>query len=188
MKAIMIDIETLDVLPTAHILSIGACVVSPENLRDIDKFYIELADDQPERTISASTVRFWKDQQLPLPNGKSSISTALADLCQFIDFHRAESVDGKLEIWCKGMDFDTAILKHAYTANSWCDLPWKYSEVRDYRTLAKEIFWIKPDEVNGKLHNALEDALHQAAHLHKIKNALAYILAEKDAKVNPNAA
>ncbi len=45
MKHCMIDLETLDVKPTAVILSIGAVVFDPENnKREIDTFYVNILE------------------------------------------------------------------------------------------------------------------------------------------------
>jgi inhibitor of KinA sporulation pathway (predicted exonuclease) len=159
----MIDIETLDVTPSAVILSIGAVPINdPSN-----SFYMELdRNTQWLRTASKSTQEWW-DKQGNMPKGHVHIETALLQLTAWLKSLGAEPI-----IWCKGTDFDIAILTHAYR---WLNLPtpWKYSNVRDCRTLYK-LAGFSPDKAN---HNALDDARNQAKDLLTSLEALGLELA-----------
>lgn len=154
---IMVDIETLDVCPTAVILSIGACT-----LDEIDTFYQELdTSSQYERTRSQSTIEWWSKQSIPMPAGTVPIKDVLYNFKHWISALRAEPI-----IWCKGTDFDVAILANAFNQYS-MGIPWKYNHIRDMRTLVKMHPQIT-HAPNLNPHHALQDALYQARQLRKL--------------------
>lgn len=159
---VMVDIETLDTTPTAVILSIGACTIVPWFPTE---FYEELdVNTQYERTKSESTIAWWATQTMPMPQGTTPIKDALQSFGRWISSLRAEPI-----IWCKGTDFDTAILAHAYAQHK-IPLPWKYNAVRDFRTV-KKLFPHYQFPANPQAHNALQDALHQTEELKAILKA-----------------
>ena len=164
-KICMVDIETLDITPTAVILSIGAC-----DLNGDEKFYIIPAHNQPGRTCSPETVDWWMTQPAGVYPRESNIVTPKSLLGALITFDGWYTSQGFTEIWCKGTDFDIAILTQAYKFFG-TGTPWKYNEVRDMRTVLKlyeSMTGVKvKDHVgpNGQAHNALGDALYQAAQL-----------------------
>ena len=160
---VMVDIETLDVVPSAVILSIGACVI--QDIVDTT-FYVELhTDTQYERTRSESTIDWWAKQKEGLmPQGTTPIVDALQSFSRWLSALRAEPI-----IWCKGTDFDTAILSHAYLQYH-IPLPWKYNSIRDFRTV-KKLFPHYQFPANPNAHNALADAKHQAEELRAILKA-----------------
>ncbi len=159
---VMIDIETLDVAPTAVILSIGACTIEegPENT-----FYGEYdPDTQYERTRSQSTIDWWDKQSIPMPRSDIHLKDGLLKLRGWFSSLRAEPI-----VWCKGTDFDTIILTHAYKQHN-LSVPWHYSSVRDFRTL-KKLFPSYSYPKNPRPHHALADAKHQAEELKGIMRA-----------------
>lgn len=149
---IMIDIETLDTIPSAIILSIGAVAFKPEHERD---FYLEIfADSQYIRTSSLSTLTWWKSQKNFPKNPSVGLTRALTSLSSWIrDVSRTRTPI----IWCKGTDFDVTILADAYRQYK-LPIPWKYSKVRDCRTIFKTF----AVPITGASHNALADAKDQA--------------------------
>lgn len=155
----MIDIETYDVIPSAVILSLGACVM---NSQEENVFYREFNPaTQDMRTTSQSTIDWWNQQSIPAPCGSLSLQQGLGEFKYWLSTLRAEPI-----IWCKGTDFDTAILAHAYKQYN-IELPWKYNNVRDMRTLKK----LHPQltyATNHNPHHALSDAINQAVHLSQI--------------------
>ena len=164
---IMVDLETLDTAPTAVILSIGACLVERSSLLPGQEFYTELATaSQFERTQSKDTLEWWDTQPEGVkPKGDGNhIFFALGALSYWIQSLIATPI-----IWCKGTDFDTAILANAY-AQLKQPLPWKYNNVRDYRTLAKSFPNVM--RTSPVTHNALQDARDQAEHLKEISHYL----------------
>lgn len=161
---VMVDIETLDVIPSAVILSMGAAVIT-DSLTPMT-FYIELdANDQYERTKSQSTIDWWSKQIDGLmPKGETNIAAGLLKFSTWISSLRADPI-----IWCKGTDFDTAILSHAYNQYK-LTVPWKYNSVRDFRTV-KKLFPSYNFPANPHAHDALADAKHQAEELKAILKA-----------------
>jgi hypothetical protein len=159
----MIDIETYDVTPSAVILSIGA-----ERILGSETFYVELdTTTQYERTTSIATREWWARQGNPPIHGTVFIEDALTSLA-----HWLKSISDEPIIWCKGTDFDTAILTHAY--NSLClPVPWKYNNVRDCRT----VFKLLDTPKSKATHNALEDAQAQSDQLIQCIDALGLKLA-----------
>lgn len=148
---IMVDIETYDTKPTALILSIGACVITDP----MQSYYRELdPTTQTYRTVSDSTKEWWSKQPMPIPIGPHSLYAALTDFSGWLQdiCKGAEPV-----IWCKGTDFDVAILANAYE-QMYLPVPWKYNNIRDCRTVFK-IAELQPLKAS---HNALEDAIDQA--------------------------
>ena len=165
---IMVDIETLDTEESAIILSIGACVISPNRYRAT--FYGELAVQHQHdlgRTSSEDTINWWNAQGNCPKHGTFPLGETLIEFSKWIAAQSVEPI-----IWAKGIDFDTKILAHAYKM---CQLPvpWKYNSVRDFRTV-KKLFSesVTPTISNAKPHNALADAEYQADQLLSIELAL----------------
>jgi hypothetical protein len=177
MDNIMVDIETLDTVHSAVVLSIGAVAFDPCSKELGEKFYVELTDPEVQqrvgRTISASTVRWWMQQDAaakqlfadPPPDGVRRVSTAqgLTEFAAFIARNGGES----MKLWGNGVDFDNLILGSLYESFSMAK-PWSYGSNRCYRTL-KRLFG-EDIEVNrvGVYHNGLDDAVTQAIHTQEI--------------------
>ena len=157
----MIDLETLDVLPTATVLTIGGVKFDPNSVKEtLQPFYYRFDVDEQlnkGRTISESTMDWWatqaedvREEALGDDNRTPvlEILKALNKWCVGID-----------ELWCQGPLFDYAILQNLYAQlNQPC--PWNYWQIRDSRTLFslyKENETSKPDA-----HNALADCDYQA--------------------------
>jgi len=153
---VMVDIETLDTERTAVILSIGACTMAP--FTDTLTFYEEIMIvGQEARTQSQSTIDWWKTGSNYPGQGIRTLPAVLTSFSRYLSSLRAEPI-----IWCKGTDFDVAILAHAYKQFG-IEVPWKYNSVRDFRTM-KKLFPVTSTP-NPNAHHALGDALHQAAEL-----------------------
>lgn len=159
----MIDIETYDTTPTAVILSIGA-----ERILGSETFYAEVdPNTQYERTASIATKEWWAQQGNPPIHGFMQLIDVLTELSNWIKSLSEEPI-----IWCKGTDFDVTILSHAYRSFG-MEVPWKYSNVRDCRTVFK-LCNVPRSEAK---HNALEDAMAQSDELVRCLNKLAVELA-----------
>jgi DNA polymerase III epsilon subunit-like protein len=157
-KICMLDIETLDTTPQAKILSLGAV-----DVYGLDTYYVEFDHYQYGRTASESTRLWWVEQCISQPNGNIDLKKGLMD---FAEWYQAK---GFTEVWCKGSDFDFVILSDAYLAITKGKAPWEYHQVRDLRTLIK-VFPEIEAPLPYKTHNALTDAICQAAHLKEILN------------------
>lgn len=163
---IMVDSETYDTKPTAVILSIGAVVI----VDPIQSYYRELdPTTQTYRTVSDSAKEWWSNQPMPIPIGPYSLYDALTDFSGWLQdiCKGAEPV-----IWCKGTDFDVAILTNAYE-QMYLPVPWKYNNIRDCRTVFKIAEW-EPEKAN---HSALDDATKQAYGLRQALYKLNGVLA-----------
>lgn len=163
-----IDIETLGTSIDSVILSIGACSFTLDGYV-ADFFYEEISVNQEGRKIDPATVKWWSTQTIPCPDkGAFFLFNALDCLTRYLINPNYTPI-----IWCKGTDFDTAILADAYKSFGQ-NTPWKYNNVRDMRTLVKVMPWVIAP-VNPTLHNALSDAQNQAEHIVRCLTQLDYL-------------
>lgn len=153
---IMLDIETLDVAPTAQLLQIGAVNILKPHL----DFRIEISAQSQQDyfiTISTDTLDFW----LGLPEevrqrvlyGRTHVQDALSCFARWLP--------KGARIFCYGAAFDFPILHHHYHMNG-LDVPWNYRDLRCFRTIFaqhREHFAKAKAELE---HDALSDAKAQA--------------------------
>ena len=171
---IMIDLETLDVLPSATILTIGAVKFDPfgDEINDpkMEKFYVKVDVDSCDRigaTVSNATLDWWSKQSAEAqadafdPNGRIDIHDAMAQLYKFCW--------GGKRVWSHGAGFDVIILEW-YFRRIEKAIPWSFWEVRDTRTLFD--IGINPNRATVTAHNALADAVDQAQGVQKIYRTL----------------
>ena len=171
---IMIDLETLDVLPTASILTIGAVRFDPfgddVNDPDCDKFYVKVDLDSCDRygcTVSQDTVEWWSKQSQAAqdeafsPEGRIPIESAMDQLYKFCW--------GGKRVWSHGAGFDVIILEHLFRKVGKA-IPWSFWEVRDTRTLFD--LGINPNRPPVLKHHALEDAWNQAVGVQNVFKTL----------------
>lgn len=188
---IMLDLETWGKTPGSDIRSIGACVFDPvagnitqplkswrNNDSDSKLFY--LATDNPAMlglqprkyplTRDPQTVQWWNDQSAEAQAAFANPIDLSDALMRFIDwFHGTIKYDidriSDVRLWANGPQFDVSILAAAYRA---CQLPepWHYRAPRDFRTIV-DAAGITREEMrefdHGTTHNALDDAISQAA-------------------------
>src|SRR5579859_6495721 len=168
MRNIMCDIETLDVKPTAVILSIGACAFDPDKgTISGDTFHRKLEID-PQiaagRTISGSTIDWWMNQSdaarsaIFSQEAQAKRSNVRSSLAAFDAWFGSSP---KAPVWGNGADFDLVLLTNLYQGQGFRP-PWYFSSHRCFRTL-KNLFGdgLEPER-QGTHHDALDDALHQA--------------------------
>jgi hypothetical protein len=171
---VMIDLETLDVLPTATILTIGAVKFDPfgDDLNEptCEKLYIKVDIDSCDAigsTVSPSTLEWWASQSKEAqedafdPNNRIGIEEAISQLYKFCW--------GAKRVWSHGVGFDLIILEH-YFRKIGKAVPWQFWEMRDTRTLFD--IGINPERATVTAHNALADALDQALGVQKIYRTL----------------
>lgn len=163
---VMTDIETFDQLPTAAIASIGA-VIFDVNEGIIDRFYanVSITDCLSYGlTKSELTMEWWKSQPSEvlraLMHDAKPLKEALSTYTSFVRKYRCDV------FWAHGASFDFPIMSYAYHK---CGMkePWKYWESRCSRTVMK-LFDMEPERIEGKHHNAMEDAEQQAISLIKL--------------------
>ena len=169
MNELMLDIETLGTTSYSVVLSIGA-VKFTEEAGIYSEFYTMLACDEEldhKASVEAATLFWWTEQSERLPllvTDTTLMNPNKTRLREFKDF-----CEGVERFWCKGPHFDIAILDNCLKRYGH-SLPWKYYQVRDYRTLvdvAKTAGYYQaavPVE-NARKHHALHDARTQAEHV-----------------------
>lgn len=172
MKRVMIDLETLDVSPTAVVSALGA--VEFDLTGPLARFYkvLELGDQQAHgRTMRPQTVCWWMGQSAEAREIYTSPTMpkwhpkhALGAFAGWIDEVCHYDPDEQVEVWGNGSDFDNVILGSLYEAYD-VKRPWSYSNNRCYRTLKNLGIKLAPGqgvERVGTHHNALDDAIYQA--------------------------
>lgn len=166
MPHVMLDLETMDVAPTAAIVAIGVVEFDPI-LHVIGRSLylpVDLASaTHMGGTISADTVLWWLHQEQAARNELSradrhNLAIALADLARWL-----QPCGAAVRMWGNAHSFDCSILRGAYL-RAGMNVPWRYSSDRCYRTLKGLMPHIKPIDRAGTHHHALDDAMHQARH------------------------
>jgi len=171
---VMIDLETLDVLPTATILTIGAVKFDPfgDDVKNptCEKFYVRVDVDSCDRigcTVSQSTLDWWAQQSQAAQNeafdpaNRIPIEDALQQLYKFCW--------GAKRVWSHGVGFDLIILENLFRKVG-RSIPWSFWEARDTRTLFD--IGINPNRPPVLAHHALEDAWNQAVGVQNVLNTL----------------
>ncbi len=159
----MIDLETLDVKPTATVLSLGAVKFNAlTNDEPYDELYLKiLIDDQDRlgRTTSDSTLEWWAKQDQEVmeeafdQTGAVTVEEALQQLNKW--------VVGVDEIWGQGYGFDITMLEDMYRSIG-KPIPWQFWQISDARTITKRMPVDPRKGMQTNLHNALADAYFQA--------------------------
>jgi hypothetical protein len=163
MIAAMIDLETLDVIPSATVLSLGAVKFNPfTDNEPYDELYLKInIDDQDRlgRTTSDSTIKWWSQQDTAImeeafdQTGAVTVEEALRQLNKW--------VVGVDEIWAQGYGFDITMLEDMYRSIG-KPIPWHFWQVSDARTITKRMPKDPRKDMQTDLHNALADAYFQA--------------------------
>jgi len=162
----MVDLETMGNGPEAAIISIGVVGMDFENGELGDEFYavvdLQSSIDNGGK-VDPSTISWWMMQsedarELFKMDGELLPST-LAKLALWL-----KQRSPKPKIWGHGATFDNVILSSAYK-NAGLHRPWSYREDRCYRTIKAMFPGVPEMEQIGTVHNALDDAKHQARHL-----------------------
>jgi hypothetical protein len=173
MKAISLDIETLDTTTSSIVLSIGACVVLPgRDTTSTPSFYKRLSIQEQinaGRTISEGTLRFWMGQRSDVRHNTMGeegkpvryVLEALRDWWM---------EQGAPPVYVKGSQFDAAIVDDLADTFA-VDRPIHYRKWRDVRTLEDIMQWGGREEhlimvrentsLRDKAHDALADAQMQ---------------------------
>ena len=187
MNHIMVDIETLDTVQSAVVLSIGAVAFDPHSKELGEKFYVEFTEDLANqqikgRTISADTVQWWMMQSdaarsifarrdeddliTPKPANPAVRMSTEHGLNEF-SYFVARNGGKKVELWGNGADFDNVIIGSLYDSFDMVK-PWSYGKNRCYRTMKRVFGENVPLVRQGVHHNGLDDAITQAVHLQEI--------------------
>jgi hypothetical protein len=178
MHHLMLDIETLDIKPSAVILTIAAVFFDPQtgSLGAQLECFISSEKEQPGRTIGLSTVSWWSKQsdaaRKQAFSGTDTLKRALSNLSRFIHMNSISP----LKVWGNGKEFDCVILEHAYHQLE-MPCPWTFWQTQDVRTIITlaEMNGFNPKKerpFEGTPHCAMDDAKHQARYLSDVISAM----------------
>ena len=184
---VMIDLETLDVTPTASILTIGAVKFDPFGDDAVDskceKFYVRVDIDSCDRlglTVSPSTIEWWSTQSKEAQDeafgteNRIDIEDAINQLYKFCW--------GAKRVWSHGAAFDVVILENVFRKVGKA-VPWQFWEVRCTRTLFD--LGINPERAEITAHNALADAYDQALGVQRVYRTLRSSTTKNGEYINP---
>jgi hypothetical protein len=183
----MIDLETLDVTPTATILTIGAVKFDPfgDEVKNptCEKLYLKVDLDSCDSlgaTVSNSTIEWWGNQSAEAqaeafdPNGRIDIIDAMNQLYKFCW--------GGKRVWSHGATFDIPICEF-YFRKIGKAIPWQFWEARCTRTLFD--IGINPNRPPVLKHHALEDAWNQAVGVQNVMKTLRCSTTSDGTYINP---
>lgn len=160
-KHLMVDMETMAVTPNAVVLSLGAVHFNPYGSGYSDKIYFRVSiDDQDAlgREVDPKTIEWWSQQDPAIMEEAFSPDNRISLVDAMDQFHKfAWGCD---RFWSHGATFDLVMLENIYRQLN-KPLPWNYWQLRDTRTLFDLGF--DPDMPTGSKHDALQDAIRQAA-------------------------
>lgn len=161
MADVMIDIETMGTRPDCVVLTLGAVKFNPLDISaPMEELYIKLDIDQQiqmDRSVDQSTMDWWHKQAEAVREeafgtaGRISVEDAINSLSKFMD--------GTKCIWAQGPQFDMTILEDLCRTAK-LKQPWRYSSVRDSRTLFAVLGDQRPKD-KPAAHNALADCYYQ---------------------------
>jgi hypothetical protein len=169
-KHLMVDLETMAVTPRAVVLTLGAVHFNPYGMGYSDKLYLRFdLDDQDKlnREIDPNTLDWWSKQDPKVMEEAFSPDDRVPLASAMDQFHKfAWGCDA---FWAHGSLFDIAILEDIYRQIQ-KPVPWQYWQIRDTRTIF-DLGW-DPDMPQASKHDALQDAIRQAAGVQNIYSKL----------------
>ncbi|MBN3265401.1 3'-5' exonuclease [Pectobacterium brasiliense] len=181
MNHVMIDIETLGTNPNAPIASIGATFFNPATGELGEQFYcrVDFENDMLNGAVpDGATIKWWLRQssdaraELICDDADAVIVfRAVRDLNDWLT-DNADNLKS-LKVWANSPSFDLVIMKSKFERLD-LDIPWKYWNEQDVRTV-KEVgraLGVDVSPFTGTRHNALHDAVNQAALVSSVMSRL----------------
>jgi len=162
MKDVMFDLETFGKRPGCVVRSIGAVFFDMRGGLG-HELYRNIEPDSCKAVglgLDPDTVEWWSKQPQPARDALLVDQQPLKRVVlEFANWFKAK---GGERIWCQGATFDAPVWEAAALAVG-SQVPWKFWNVRDTRTLY-DLYNFDPKSVAraGTYHNALDDAKHQA--------------------------
>jgi len=161
---VMIDLETTGISAGCCVLSIGACT-----LDGTETFYAKINSAEQRNKLGLidfpPTMDWWAKQ--PEKARTEAFGGILPPHMVLHDFNIWLSRLNIEGVWGNGAAFDLPILTKLYEAVN-LQPSWPRFSDRCYRTVKNLYPEITPEKFIGTKHDALDDALYQAAHLRKI--------------------
>ena len=171
---LMVDIETLGTKSYALILSVAIVEFNMITGEIGDNIYLKISINDSllnDFKIEGDTLIWWmnqdKDAKIVFDNKNSfKCVDALTHITKFILNKEY------LKIWGNSARFDLGLLQNYYNKFN-MNIPWKYGNERDVRTLVDFYPDIKKELVfDGIKHDALADCLHQIKYCSLIYNKI----------------
>lgn len=168
----MIDIETLDITPTAAVLTVGACKFDPYSSREPTHKQLWLPEIELQlsagRTASDETLAWWSKQDKHIreatftEDGRMPLEQFFAELNKYLV--------GIKKIWCQGPQFDMVIIDNLFNQFEH-HRNWAHWQIMDCRTIFNMMPKDPRKEVQQNLHSADNDAYWQAVCVQKTYKA-----------------
>ena len=160
-----VDLETLGTRYNAAILSIGVAQFDINTGKVGMTFYREIDLDSAIKAgrVTGSTLAWWARQgdvakRVFGEKDKTPLSIALDELATWM-----KKQSSNPRVWGNGASFDITILEHVYDNGAVGQKePWRYTNVRDMRTIMDYLPTGAKPKREGTHHNALDDAVYQA--------------------------
>lgn len=169
---VTIDLETLDVIPGATILTVGLVTFDPFSEEEpFNKVHLALEYEGQGRSTSPATEAWWYDQS---DEAKSKAFTGerlpVKQALRIIQSYFKKVQPDK--VWGQGYGFDMTMLEDMFRQNE-MDIPWKFWQVRDSRTLYDVMPQDpRPKESFDSLHDAAADSYWQSIGIQKTVKVL----------------
>lgn len=182
---IMLDNETLSVLPNAHIVQAAIVHFDPHNFEVLDTRVLSLEHDkrQPCSSVEPATVAWWmkrpREIQASVFYGDEDRLSVRAACCEFYRFvvdacrriWQEDDTPGlsdlhyAVNIWAKPARFDVPQWEHAFR-NADVQVPWFRRNVNDLQSLLNEALrngfdYADVDPAPAQAHMPLNDCLWQ---------------------------
>lgn len=179
-KDIMVDLETMDNVASAAIVSIGA-VECDLVTGEIGNTYYRVVDLRDQKgTINSETLYWWMGQSdgarnALLSENKEIITEMCQSFYQWVGY--LEAPNEQLRLWGNGASFDNSILRQTFRFYDE-PFPTEFWNDRDMRTIVgfypTQLHWAWKNKNlrTGTFHNALDDAKYQVKFCSHILNEL----------------
>ncbi len=139
-KDMMLDLETLGLLPGCTVLSVSAIVFDRYTGETGDSFNEIVSRDSCQTfglTEEEHTVNWWREQSdaahaAVFSSGKGKDLNLV--LLEFTRWFQRQVQGRKMHVWANSPQFDMCILEHCFRACG-MEAPWKYWLLRDVRTI-----------------------------------------------------
>ncbi len=191
---VMVDLEFLDMKPSAAILQIGMVRMNFEQGILGDTFFLRVdAGDCMNHglTVGLDTLRWWVDQDIKVLRDALARTHDPKEVTYWNPLHLAmvkaanflmPASDPCPEVWSCGSK-DEQILEWSFRkVNGGAVLPWNPRKWYDYRTMRDGFLQVEPPKPILPAHNALNDAKYQALHLIAIKQYIRGLTSGKKVK------
>lgn len=164
---VMLDLETMGTRPGCVVRSIGAVAFHLTG-EILDEFYCNIdwaSCVLAGLTVDNKTVEWWARQSEHARASLDRDAIPLLEACRA--FHAWCRKVGLTRVWGHGANFDPPVWEAACLAAG-VSVPWKYSQVRDTRTMFDLCGYdFSGFAREGTHHHALDDARNQARYLAK---------------------